>query len=230
MLNAAPIKSSQGNSPGFELKHAVLFLKVASTSSLVEAANELHVSVSSVSRGLAEIENLVGNRLILREANRDRLTESGAIFLQHAERLTLHGEALVNAARSVAPEQGDTNPNRRSAISTLQHISLSQLVGLLEVAQAGGVGIAARSSGQKQSSLSHLINTLGDTLGGKLLARNAHGSQLTSLGLSILPIAQKLIVEFAQATQAIQVWHAGAANKLTIAGSVSVLHPAIHLL
>lgn len=80
------------------LRHLQCFVAVAQEQHLRKAAERLHLSQPAVSKTLAELEELVGTRLMERGRFGARLTRDGQSFLEHA--LTVL-EALETARRVV---------------------------------------------------------------------------------------------------------------------------------
>jgi DNA-binding transcriptional LysR family regulator len=66
------------------------------------------------------------------------------------------------------------------------------------VAEAGGFGRAAATLGIAQSVLSRQVSALEGELGGRLLHRTGRGTQLTELGLTLLPRARGIVGEAEQ--------------------------------
>jgi DNA-binding transcriptional LysR family regulator len=65
------------------------FLAVAANGSFLEAANRLHVTQSTVSARVQNLENNLGTRLFVRNRAGASLTPSGKRFLRHAKSLVL---------------------------------------------------------------------------------------------------------------------------------------------
>jgi DNA-binding transcriptional LysR family regulator len=81
------------------------FARVVETGSFARAADRLNVSISSVSRQVAELEAHLGARLINRTTRRLSLTESGQVFYERCVQLLAdleEAEIAVNAA-SIVP-------------------------------------------------------------------------------------------------------------------------------
>ncbi len=78
------------------LRDMALFVKVANAKSFTRAAATLGIPLSSLSRGIAELESFVGLPLFNRSTRRVELTEAGARYLSRCQ-------SIVAAAR----EAGD---------------------------------------------------------------------------------------------------------------------------
>ncbi len=68
-----------------ELRQIKYFIKVAEMEHVSEAAAELHVAQSAVSRQIANLEEELGVNLFFREGRNIRLTPVGRIFLDHVK-------------------------------------------------------------------------------------------------------------------------------------------------
>jgi DNA-binding transcriptional LysR family regulator len=77
-----------------ELRQLRYFIAVAEHLSYSKAANELHVSISPLSRQIRQLEDEFGVRLFLRDRRRVSLTDAGRLFLQEAKSLLNQTEAL----------------------------------------------------------------------------------------------------------------------------------------
>jgi LysR family hca operon transcriptional activator len=86
-----------------ELRHLRYFVAVAETGSLtVAAARKLHTSQPSLSRQIRDLEDEVGEPLLIRRARGIELTPAGRAFLDHARASLAQAEAASEAARRVA--------------------------------------------------------------------------------------------------------------------------------
>jgi LysR family hca operon transcriptional activator len=86
-----------------ELRHLRYFVAVAETGSLtVAAARKLHTSQPSLSRQIRDLEDEVGEPLLIRRARGIELTPAGRAFLDHARAALAQAEAASEAARRVA--------------------------------------------------------------------------------------------------------------------------------
>lgn len=86
-----------------EFRQIAYFIEVAKREHMTEAANNLHVAQSAVSRQIVKLEEELGVSLFIREARSIRLTPIGHIFLEHMEQV-MNG---VNAAIQVIDEYTD---------------------------------------------------------------------------------------------------------------------------
>lgn len=84
-----------------QLSQIRVFVRVAALQSFSQAARELGVSQSSVSRLVADLEVRLGVKLLLRTTHQVVATEAGLAYLRRAERLLRDFEAADEAARGV---------------------------------------------------------------------------------------------------------------------------------
>ncbi len=90
-----------------ELRHLRYFVAVAEQQSFSRAAQILHVSQSSISEQVADLEAEIDVRLLDRSARRTSLTQSGIVFLAHAHRVLEEAKnAVLEAKRAERGEVG----------------------------------------------------------------------------------------------------------------------------
>ena len=70
--------------PAIKLRHIRAFLDIAAAGTLTAVARAQGITQPALSRTLAELEDLLGTTLFLREKRRLILTENGVLFRQHA--------------------------------------------------------------------------------------------------------------------------------------------------
>ena len=78
-----------------ELRHLRYFIAVAEQQSFSRAAQILHVSQSSISEQVADLEAEIGVKLFARAARKTLLTQSGEVFLVHAHRVLQESKAAI---------------------------------------------------------------------------------------------------------------------------------------
>ncbi len=86
-----------------ELRQIKYFMEVAKREHMTEAANELHVAQSAVSRQIVNLEEELGIKLFIREGRRVRLTPIGRIFLEKIE----NAINMIDNAKQVIDEYID---------------------------------------------------------------------------------------------------------------------------
>lgn len=82
-----------------ELRHLHYFVTIASTGGFGRAARTLHVSQSSISEQMRDLEREVGAPLIDRSQRQIRLTSQGELFLTGAQTTLQAAERAVQAVR-----------------------------------------------------------------------------------------------------------------------------------
>ncbi len=78
----------------------LLFARIAETGSISRAAERLGLPKSTLSRRLTELENRLGERLLLRTTRKLSLTEFGLHILEHAQQISAEVEAATLLAQS----------------------------------------------------------------------------------------------------------------------------------
>lgn len=76
-----------------------LFVRVVEEGSFSSAARFFGCTPSSVSRQISSLEEELGARLFLRTTRRQKLTEAGEIYFQHAQRITYDVEQAKSAVQ-----------------------------------------------------------------------------------------------------------------------------------
>lgn len=90
-----------------ELRQLHYFIEVARREHVTEAAHNLHVAQSAVSRQIANLEAELGVELFIREGRNVRLTSVGKILLEHAEKAVGEIElAKEKIGEYLDPERG----------------------------------------------------------------------------------------------------------------------------
>ena len=108
--------------------HIRQFLAVVASGSFTQAAARLRVTQPTLSLGIAELEKIVGTRLLIRDRKQVRLTEDGGRFLPIAREL----ERGFRAADSFGKEPARDWPEMRMGlIRTVPGAALQALVAAL---------------------------------------------------------------------------------------------------
>lgn len=89
--------------PGVKLRHVRAFLDIAAEGSLSAVARAQGITQPALSRTLAELEELIGQPLFLRQGRRMVLTDGGAVFRRHAATAV---QALEAGAAALQPGTG----------------------------------------------------------------------------------------------------------------------------
>ena len=82
------------------LRHLKIFVNVCGHGSTTAAAQKMHISQSSVSLALSELENHYGQKLFDRISNRLHITETGKQLLQYAEHIVSLFDTMEKGARN----------------------------------------------------------------------------------------------------------------------------------
>src|SRR5689334_4035855 len=97
------------------LKQIEAFISAATLGSFVIAANRLHITQSSLSKRIAELEETLGETLFDRSTKRAALTQAGETLLPKAQRLL----ALAEDMRSGIADE--------SRLTGVCHLGVSEL-------------------------------------------------------------------------------------------------------
>jgi DNA-binding transcriptional LysR family regulator len=90
----------------------ILFAAIAEQESLIRAADHLGMPKATVSRRLTNLEELLGQRLLIRTTRRQTLTEFGQEFLDHSRRVAEEVATVQDFVRSQ-----DLQPHGRLRVS-----------------------------------------------------------------------------------------------------------------
>jgi DNA-binding transcriptional LysR family regulator len=91
-----------------ELQKLHYFVTVAETLNVGQAAQQLHISQSPLSRQIISLEDRLGVSLFSRERKRLKLTEAGRRFLDEAKTLLCHAQRLEDNVRDEATGKAGT--------------------------------------------------------------------------------------------------------------------------
>jgi DNA-binding transcriptional LysR family regulator len=151
-----------------DLNSLAVFAKVVKAGSFSEAARQLRMPISTVSRRIAELEDQLGVRLLERSTRNLRLTELGAEVLEHAIRSAELSEAVESIVSNRLSDVSGTL--RLSAMPSISDTLLTPLVTAFQASYpnvriqilvterlvdliADGVDLAFRLGALKDSSL-----------------------------------------------------------------------------
>ncbi|QYR20344.1 LysR family transcriptional regulator [Paenibacillus sp. sptzw28] len=91
-----------------ELRQLYYFVKVAKKEHVTQAAEEMHVAQSAVSRQIHQLEEELGAKLFLQKGRNLQLTAVGSLFLKRAEVILADLErAVVEVHEFLDPEKGE---------------------------------------------------------------------------------------------------------------------------
>ena len=82
----------------FDLNALMLFQAIAKAGSLTRASAEIHLSIPTISRRLAEFEREIGGPLLERTSRRLSPTPLGHAMLEHAQRISVEAKAAQEVA------------------------------------------------------------------------------------------------------------------------------------
>lgn len=91
-----------------ELRQVRYFIAIAEHLSYSKAAQQLHVSVSPLSRQIRQLEDEFGVRLFIRDRRRVELTDAGRMFLAEAQGLVRHTAEVSDRLRMAGKGESGT--------------------------------------------------------------------------------------------------------------------------
>ncbi|GIQ63071.1 hypothetical protein PACILC2_16390 [Paenibacillus cisolokensis] len=100
-----------------ELRQLYYFVKVARKEHVTQAAEELHVAQSAVSRQIHQLEEELGARLFIQKGRNLQLTPAGQLFLKRVE------EILADLERAVLEVQEFLDPEKGRSASDFRTVS-----------------------------------------------------------------------------------------------------------
>lgn len=102
-----------------ELRQIKYFIEVAKREHVTEAAVELHVAQSAISRQIFKLEEELGVNLFIREGRTVRLTPIGRVFLEHMEQaIHVIDDAVQVIEEYTDPEKGTIHVGFPSSLAT----------------------------------------------------------------------------------------------------------------
>ena len=81
---------------GLTLQQLRYFSAVASGDTFADSADQIGISQSALSQGIARLEQVTGSRLLERDGRRRRLTEAGEAVAAYARRVIGESESLAD--------------------------------------------------------------------------------------------------------------------------------------
>lgn len=140
------------STPAIDPNDLLIFAFVADLGSFSRAAARLRLPKSTVSRRLAELEQALGERLLLRTTRRQTLTEFGLQLLEHARQVVAEVEAV-----------GALGEHRRSAPGGRLRVSMPSDVATLLLADTLAAFVAMYPAIQLELDLSpRRVDLLGE--------------------------------------------------------------------
>lgn len=147
-----PRGRSEATRSRIRLRHLACFVVVAQERTLARAAQRLNLSQPAVSKTLAELEALAGDRLVERGRNGATLSESGEHFLRYAREVM---QAVDAAADALAGTDAPSVPTTRvGALPTVAGGVLTRAIAGLRAGRPNaGVQVRTASNPELLASL-----------------------------------------------------------------------------
>lgn len=92
-----------------ELAQLEMFAAVARAKSYSEAARQLYISHSTLSRAVSALEEELGVKLLVRGNRVEELTPAGLVLLEESERLLAQSAAAIEHVQAVGKDEVEKN-------------------------------------------------------------------------------------------------------------------------
>lgn len=92
-----------------ELAQLEMFAAVARAKSYSEAARQLYISHSTLSRAVSALEDELGVKLLVRGNRVEELTPAGSVLLEESERLLAQATATIERVQAVGKDEVEKN-------------------------------------------------------------------------------------------------------------------------
>lgn len=86
-----------------------MFATVARAKSYSEAARQLYISHSTLSRAVSALEEELGVKLLVRSNRVEELTPAGLVLLEESERLLAQFAAAIERVQAVGKDEEEKN-------------------------------------------------------------------------------------------------------------------------
>ena len=210
------------------IRHVRVFIEVARTGSVSEAAARCHLSQPAATQALSRLEADLGAQLLNRRQQPFSLTPCGTVFESRAIAALHHLRGGARAAWRVAGM-----PGRRGA--RFDHaVTAAQLRNLIAIANTGSFTVAARELGLSQPTVHRTARSLEAMSGLPLFTVRATGVTLTPAAEAIVLGAKLAQSEIRQGAEEIS-RELGSDRGTFVLGSLplartSIVPKAIHAL
>jgi DNA-binding transcriptional LysR family regulator len=178
------------------LRHLYAVAEAARQGSISRAADNVHLSQSAVTQGIARLEKTAGERLFDRTKSGIFPTEAGRQFVVRIERALQKLKALQN---EIDPG-GSSEPLYRRTTST-------QLRALIAVVENGGFTLAARELGRSQPSVYRSARDFERLCGRELFRRTGTAVEPTAIASAMARSASLAFAEIQQGFEEIDELH-----------------------
>ncbi len=177
------------------LRHLRAYLAVSESGSVQRASEKLHLTQSSLSRAVQQLERQLGLKLFERTRRGMVLTGFGAILSQRVRRAMIHLDTLE---KELIAEHAKAGAVRiPSGISN--KVTRRQLSAFLIIASSRTERAAAQQLGLSQPAMTQALRDLERLVGESLFVRSAHGMVVTSFGEILLRRTKLVFAEIAAA-------------------------------
>lgn len=189
------------------LRHLYAAAEAAGRGSISRAADNVHLSQSAVTQGIARLETMAGERLFDRTGSGIYPTEAGRRFVARIER----------AFQKLKLLQNELDPGRADGSEPLYRRTTStQLRALIAVVENGGFSLAARELGRSQPSVYRSARDLERLCGRALFRRTANTVEPTPLARLMARCASLAFAEIRQGFEEVDELHGRMQGSVTV--------------
>jgi LysR family transcriptional regulator, regulator for genes of the gallate degradation pathway len=178
------------------LRHLRAYLAVSDSGSVQRAAEKLHLTQSSLSRAVQQLERQLGLKLFERTRRGMILTEFGAILSQRVRRAMVH---LDTAEKELIAEHAKAGTVRYPS-GFNNKVTHRQLSAFLAIASSRTERAAAEQLGLSQPAMTQALRDLERLVGESLFVRSARGMVVTPFGDILLRRAKLVFAEISAAS------------------------------
>jgi LysR family transcriptional regulator of gallate degradation len=192
--SSAPLTSPPHIEPN--LRRLRAHLAVSECGSVQRAAEKLHLTQSSLTRAVQELERQLGLALFERTRRGMIATEFGVILSERVRRALAHLDAAENELLA-AHEYADTVKHASGFSSKVTHRQLSALIGIADHQTETS---AAQQMALSQPAVTQALRDLEHLVGESLFVRTTRGMVATTFGDILLRRAKLAFSEIAAAS------------------------------
>ncbi|WP_439240475.1 LysR family transcriptional regulator [Lonepinella sp. BR2474] len=205
----------------FNLKHLRALVAVAETGNVSQAAQQVFLSQSAISQGLANLSANLNVPLMVRSGKGVVLTEEGEVYAYRVQRAFQYLTIGIQQAQHLAK-----NKPTRTVQNVIQLLTHTQLRAFLSVAEHHYFTLAAKQLHSSQPAVHRSLRELENILQCPLFDKSINGLLLNKSGQCLWQQIQLALAEQRQAKLDIQALKNQYQGKITI-GAMPLIRNAI---